>query len=229
MYTIFLKNKYTSLYFRIIENSKNRSFDCYTENHHILPKSLGGSDDKFNLTKLTAREHFLCHYLLCKMLKPKSKEFYSMIKAFRIMKNESDSHNKNRYFNSKLYERFRKEFSIAMSLSQSGSGNSQYGTCWIHYFDKNLNEIAIKIMKNELQNYLLNGYFIGRSNKTKFKEIKIKPKTCPYCNLSISPIFDCSFQNHCKWCLYNPKSNENRINASKNATKINNIRWNNPT
>lgn len=39
----------------------------YSEKHHIVPKCLGGSDDKFNLVVLTAREHFLAHYLLTKI------------------------------------------------------------------------------------------------------------------------------------------------------------------
>ena len=32
----------------------------YYEKHHIQPKSLGGSNKKENLVRLTAREHFIC-------------------------------------------------------------------------------------------------------------------------------------------------------------------------
>lgn len=39
----------------------------YYENHHILPRCLGGSDSENNLVLLTAREHFLAHRLLCKI------------------------------------------------------------------------------------------------------------------------------------------------------------------
>lgn len=35
----------------------------YVENHHILPKSLGGSDDKDNLVLLLPEEHIFIHYL----------------------------------------------------------------------------------------------------------------------------------------------------------------------
>ena len=38
----------------------------YFENHHIIPRSFGGSDDKDNLVLLTAKEHFICHFLLAK-------------------------------------------------------------------------------------------------------------------------------------------------------------------
>ena len=39
----------------------------YTEKHHILPKSMGGSNGKHNIVSLTAREHFVAHKLLYKI------------------------------------------------------------------------------------------------------------------------------------------------------------------
>lgn len=62
----FLKNKYTKYYFLIINNSKNRTKQ-YSEKHHIIPKSFGGTDDSENLVDLTPREHFICHMLLTKI------------------------------------------------------------------------------------------------------------------------------------------------------------------
>ena len=44
----------------------------YKEKHHIIPKSLGGSDDKSNIVELTAREHYLAHWLLFRIHKDKS-------------------------------------------------------------------------------------------------------------------------------------------------------------
>ena len=38
--------------------------DEYHEQHHILPKCLGGTDDENNLIDLFAREHFIAHKLL---------------------------------------------------------------------------------------------------------------------------------------------------------------------
>ncbi|AUS02782.1 nuclease associated modular domain 3 protein [Vibrio phage 2.275.O._10N.286.54.E11] len=37
---------------------------CYIEMHHILPRSLGGSDTSDNLVCLTAQEHYQAHKLL---------------------------------------------------------------------------------------------------------------------------------------------------------------------
>jgi hypothetical protein len=43
---------------RVIEKS------VYTETHHIIPRSEGGSNDADNLVKLYPREHFIAHWLL---------------------------------------------------------------------------------------------------------------------------------------------------------------------
>ena len=64
---LFTKSKYTSIYFRIVEHRKSNPSTERTESHHIIPKSLGGSDDPENLVDLTLREHWVCHRLLTKM------------------------------------------------------------------------------------------------------------------------------------------------------------------
>lgn len=66
---MLLENKYKKIYYQIINKAlsetRNKK-DFYYENHHILPKSMGGSDEKSNLVLLTAREHYVCHKLLTK-------------------------------------------------------------------------------------------------------------------------------------------------------------------
>jgi len=46
---------------------ENPSLSDYCERHHILPRSLGGSDNPENIIKLTAREHYFAHRLLAKI------------------------------------------------------------------------------------------------------------------------------------------------------------------
>lgn len=65
---MFNDSKYTNWYNAIISNAKLRNLDCYTERHHIVPKCMGGDNNPENLVKLTAREHFICHRLLIKMV-----------------------------------------------------------------------------------------------------------------------------------------------------------------
>lgn len=65
---MFIDNKYKKWYDSIVLNARNRNAEGYTEKHHIVPRSLGGSDDASNLVKLTAKEHFVCHRLLTKFV-----------------------------------------------------------------------------------------------------------------------------------------------------------------
>jgi hypothetical protein len=72
---IFIDNKYTKIYYNIINSAKATSpMDGYLEQHHIIPKSLGGLNTVDNLINLTARQHFVCHWLLTKMVVGKDKK-----------------------------------------------------------------------------------------------------------------------------------------------------------
>lgn len=67
--TVFFNNKYSKWYYNIVNNALARTLppNTYTEKHHVLPKSIGGSNSVANLIKLTANEHRLLHLLLPKM------------------------------------------------------------------------------------------------------------------------------------------------------------------
>jgi len=109
---MFLLNKYTSWYYNIINSAKSRDIAGYTEKHHIIPKCLGGSNDPSNLVRLSARQHFVCHLLLTKMLSGSAK--YKMAFALNRMLTSSKKH--NRYTpSSKMYELSRKLRSEAIS------------------------------------------------------------------------------------------------------------------
>ena len=82
---MFIQNKYNNWYYQIIKRASNRLLEGYIEKHHIIPKSLNGSDDRTNLVTLTAREHFICHLLLTKMVAGTQR--YKMIKAAKMLSN----------------------------------------------------------------------------------------------------------------------------------------------
>ena len=126
-----LENKYTTWYYNIIKTARLHEYKCYTEYHHIIPKSLGGSNDDSNLVKLTAKQHFVCHLLLTKMFQPKTYAYYKMLHAFCMMDWCTGGEKMYRY-TSKVYEKQRKEFSEYMSKKYSGKGNNQYGTIWAY-------------------------------------------------------------------------------------------------
>lgn len=103
----------------------------YFETHHIMPKSFGGNNDKSNLALLTAREHFICHWLLVKMYPVGSIERGKMLNALWRMQGISNNH-KNRYINCRVYEYLRTEFARRQKEieHQQGTQNSQYGKKW---------------------------------------------------------------------------------------------------
>lgn len=75
---IYYRMNYQKIYDQIIEKAKTRVLEGYKEKHHILPKCLGGDNDKDNLVELTAREHFLCHRLLCEIHPNNNKLWYAL-------------------------------------------------------------------------------------------------------------------------------------------------------
>jgi hypothetical protein len=82
---IFISNKYTNWYNSIIDNAQRRTLptNTYIEKHHIIPRSLGGTNEESNIVKLTAREHFICHLLLTKMTQGRNK--HKMSKALTMI------------------------------------------------------------------------------------------------------------------------------------------------
>ncbi len=59
---------YQRIYNELIEKFQTnpilKSDETYTEEHHIIPKCMGGTNDKENLVRLPAREHIMAHLLL---------------------------------------------------------------------------------------------------------------------------------------------------------------------
>jgi hypothetical protein len=106
---MFINNKYFKWYFSIIDQAINRELSCYTEKHHIIPRSLGGKDDQQNLVSLTPREHFICHLLLTKFTESTNKS--KMITAAFAM-----VHRNGEKINSKIYETLRKEHKKNMEM-----------------------------------------------------------------------------------------------------------------
>ena len=114
---------YKKIYFQIIRNRRNNPLpeEEYGEVHHIIPRSFSGLDTPENLICLSAREHFIVHFLLYKIYKyritkifvksEREKERYKkMTFAFSMMVNaKSKSYTKlDKNINNRLYEELRK-------------------------------------------------------------------------------------------------------------------------
>jgi len=90
------------------ENRKKLKRDhidyIYYESHHILPRCLGGSDKKENLVLLTAREHFLVHWLLVRI----NSKNHKLVNAFWMMCSIKDKGNRKYIPSSRIYQEARK-------------------------------------------------------------------------------------------------------------------------
>lgn len=95
-----------------MDRAKSRGkIDVYTEKHHILPRSLGGTNDLDNLVHLTGREHFVAHRLLVKITKDDDQN--KMIFALNCMMNRYND-TMDRYTpTSRVYEYLRIKLSEA--------------------------------------------------------------------------------------------------------------------
>ena len=105
---MFKQNKYSDWYNAIIARARvdiNRTSGKF-EKHHVIPKSLGGSNEPDNLVKLTPREHFICHLLLTKMTH--GNHLFKMVSALNLMINNTNkrlgrTHVTNRKYNASRF------------------------------------------------------------------------------------------------------------------------------
>jgi hypothetical protein len=176
--------KYSKWYFNIINKRKQTPFVGYGENHHIIPRSLGGMNESENIVRLTAREHFICHLLLTKMFPKDIRKTEKMIKAWCWMA-WNKSGERDYKINSHIFEKLKIQFSLLTSKNQT-INNSQHGTRWIH----NMRIKQCKKIKNS--EIIPEGWVLGRVLnwdiffiKTKKAEERKKYKDllqCKFCN-----------------------------------------------
>jgi hypothetical protein len=106
IYNKVLIMDYKKIYESIIDRGKNRKLNSYKEKHHIIPKCIGGSNDNTNLVELTAKEHFVCHLLLCEIY-PNENTLKSARWAMTCFK--SKNHNRKYIVSSSQYDRIKNE------------------------------------------------------------------------------------------------------------------------
>lgn len=112
-----LRNKYSNWYFNIVENAMARNWsrasaNQYVEKHHIVPRAISMQQkNEGDVVFLTAREHFICHLLLPKMLvgEDKRKMNFALIRLVT-------GNNKNYTKSAVLYEKIRQTNSLESSI-----------------------------------------------------------------------------------------------------------------
>jgi hypothetical protein len=198
---IFINNKYKLWHDKIIAKAKNRTLEGYKEVHHIIPKSCGGSNDKDNLIALTAREHYIIHMLLpfCvtkeykfKMIKgflymnvktKSQKRFYKinskMYQKFRIeygILNKGYKHTeetkmkmKGRILSNetKAKIKYARQFQVYSDEQRKKYSEIYSNSIWVNKDNK-----SKRIQKESKQEYLNNGYKLGRDMSYMTNEIR---------------------------------------------------------
>ena len=115
----FAENKYTRWYFNIIYKAADVRTKGKTELHHVLPKSLypeykNLNKHNWNGVYLTAREHFICHWLLTKMCADRA-NMHKMVFAFKMMMHMNGNGQERYKVNSHVYQILREN--LAQKLS----------------------------------------------------------------------------------------------------------------
>jgi hypothetical protein len=186
---MFIQNQSTEKYFKIVSHAQERCPSSlkrkqvheimeYAERHHIIPKSIGGTNNIDNLVWLTANEHLECHCLLIKMLEGPSRR--KMLSALTRMMNKQNHSHKRDYDLPAYSDEIRlicaKEHSAYMKTKHAGKGNPFYGRSHTEESKKRISE---------------GGKGIKRSEETKKRISEAKKGdlnpgrqivTCPHCN-----------------------------------------------
>lgn len=190
---------YQNLYDKIIKKYKKLNLtkkdNRYLERHHIIPKSMGGTNDAENLVNLTGKAHFICHLLLSKIKYDNPKIHQKMVYAFHLMIHMNspgqDRPDKSK-LTSRIYNNVRKEYKEIisekmrilntgiirseetrrkMSLAHKGERNSMYGRTGDLHPKGMLGKKHTEETKNQIR-----GSLSGENNPMYGKEVSIETR-----------------------------------------------------
>ncbi len=120
---------YKYIYDSLINKRKVEQAIGYTENHHIIMRSMGGTDAKDNLVSLTGQEHWIAHLLLWKIHKNNKTACACYMMAMKCKECGIPQ-----IRNSRMYEAVKIKYVSLMSLIGKkcvGKANGSYDTMWI--------------------------------------------------------------------------------------------------
>lgn len=148
----------------------------YYEKHHILPRSMGGKNEKENLIKLPFEAHVQAHLLLYKESKNADDKKRNLLGALIITG--------QRHISAEKLEELMKddEFCKMITYVRQNANKKNTGRIIIHKGD-----ICKKVFPDELDKFLSNGFtfgfpegFIEKVNKTKEERGTLHQGNCGY-------------------------------------------------
>lgn len=183
---MFIQNQYYTTYKSIIDNAlkstRCKSDGMYYENHHIIPKSMGGRDGENNMVLLTAQEHFRSHELLS--LCTSGVNQYKMIHAWKKMRICN-----NDVVNSDEYGKLKALYSKIKSISMSARMKKLWADP--HFREQRITEKKNRIVTNHTRSKMAKakrGKARSTETKRKLSEAnkgkQMPTITCPHCSKS---------------------------------------------
>lgn len=142
---------YKKHYDLLIERARARQLTGYVERHHIIPRCIGGTDDKFNLVELTPEEHYVAHQLLVKMYPDIDGLVYAATKMTVASKTVKR--------NNKRYGWLKRRYQ-SVCKKRIGNKNPSYNRSW-YYCPTTLDEGKF------LPSCIPSGWIKGRNSLTK--------------------------------------------------------------
>lgn len=198
--SIFTNNKWLTIYLNLISRALNREINKsqYFESHHIIPKSISPEyiKEEWNLVRLTAREHYICHRILPKITIGKHKK--SMIHALWGMTNQRNKFQKRYIVNGHQYELAKIQMIQQLSAERKGKSlEERYGKERAHLIRDKLKlrpprpspneEERLKFSERVKKNHQ-NGVY----KKTGFNGRKLPRISCVHCGK------ECDVGNHAR-------------------------------
>jgi len=108
---------YKTIYDKLIYRAQQRITIDEFENHHIIPRCMGGDNDPKNIVKLTLEEHYIAHQLLVKIYPNHKGLVYAAIMMCAGRKSN------------KLYGWLRRRYNL-VAKQRLGAKNGSFGKKW---------------------------------------------------------------------------------------------------
>lgn len=169
----------------------------YYERHHIVPRSLNGSNKSENLMLLTAREHFLAHKLLVQIY-PDHKGLHH---ALWMLANKPNSGNQLRYYEvtSREYERIKQKRAQDLSEFMTGRNVGEKN----HRFGKT----------GEQDGFFGKHHTPENCEKSRQRGLNREIVECPWCHVKMNSAN--AIQYHFDNCLMHPDTTPEKIEKQR--------------
>jgi hypothetical protein len=129
---------------------------------------MNGTDDKLNIVKMTAREHFICHMLLCKIYPKNTKLLYAL---WRLINSKGRQGYK---ITARTYEVIKKDLAIERSKSLKGKLHTEESKLKMSLAQKGISKSPQHKQQMSIHHANVSGSNNPMHNKHHTKEAKEK-------------------------------------------------------